>query len=216
MKTIEINALRRTETGKKVSKKLRSEDNVPCVMYGGEEVIHFYSHENNFKNLVYSPNVYVVNFTIDGKTYKAVLQDIQFQPVTDKITHIDFVQVFDDKPVVMNIPIKVYGESIGIKAGGKLRLKRRTIKVRGFLKDLPDVLEIDITNLSIGMSIKIHELTFSKLEILDPPRAMVVAVISSRMSLKDAALPEDEEAEATEEAAAGAEDSGEVESQAGE
>jgi len=213
MKTIEINALLRTETGKKVSKKLRSEGNVPCVMYGGEEVLHFYSHENNFKNLVYSPSVYVVQINIDDKKYKAVLQDIQFQPVTDKIIHVDFVQVFDDKPVLMNVPIKVTGESAGIKAGGKLRMKRRTIKVRGFLKDLPDALEIDITSLNIGMSIKIHELSFDNLEILDPARAMVVAVISSRMSLKDAALPEDEVEEAGEEAEVAPEDAVEGESQ---
>ena len=213
MKTIEINALLRTETGKKVSKMLRSEGNVPCVMYGGEEVLHFYSHENNFKNLVYSPSVYVVQINIDDKKYKAVLQDIQFQPVTDKIIHVDFVQVFDDKPVLMNVPIKVTGESAGIKAGGKLRMKRRTIKVRGFLKDLPDALEIDITSLNIGMSIKIHELSFDNLEILDPARAMVVAVISSRMSLKDAALPEDEVEEAGEEAEVAPEDAVEGDSQ---
>lgn len=207
MKTIEISAQFRSETGKKDSKKLRSENNVPCVMYGGDKVLHFYTHENNFKDLIYTPSVYVVHFSIDGKIYKAVLKEIQFQPVTDKITHIDFVQVSDDKPVVMNIPIKVVGESIGIKAGGKLRLKRRTIKVKGLLNDLPDALEINITRLAIGSSIKIGELSYENLEILDPARAMVVAVISSRMSLKDAALPEDEEEGegAGEEAAAGSE-----------
>ena len=154
-----------------------------------------------------------MQINIDDKKYKAVLQDIQFQPVTDKIIHVDFVQVFDDKPVLMNVPIKVTGESAGIKAGGKLRMKRRTIKVRGFLKDLPDALEIDITSLNIGMSIKIHELSFDNLEILDPARAMVVAVISSRMSLKDAALPEDEVEEAGEEAEVAPEDAVEGDSQ---
>lgn len=215
MKSIEIKALLRSETGKKVSKKLRSEGNVPCVMYGGDQVIHFYTHENNFKDLIYSPNVYIVHFIIDGKTYMAVLQAIQFQPVTDKIIHIDFVQVFNDKPVLMNIPLRITGESVGIKAGGKLRLKRRNVKVRGFLKDLPDSLEIDITLLDIGMSIKINELSFRNLEILDPPRAMVVAVISSRLAAKDSNLPEDEIAE-EEEAAVDAEGSGDAKSSAGE
>ncbi|MCA1756799.1 MAG: 50S ribosomal protein L25/general stress protein Ctc [Bacteroidales bacterium] len=202
MKTIEIKAHLRTGTGKKDSKNLRSENNVPCVMYGGEEIVHFYTHENNFKPLIYTPNVYIIEFDIDGKKYKATLQDIQFQPVTDRITHMDFKQVFEDKPVVMNIPIKVVGDSVGIKAGGKLRMKRRTIKVMGVMKDLPDMLEIDVTSLEIGMSIKIHDLSWENLEILDPPRAMVVAIITSRMAAKDSALPEDEIEEVTEETGA--------------
>jgi large subunit ribosomal protein L25 len=200
MNSIDIKASFRTETGKKSSRKLRKENNVPCVMYGGEEILHFYSHENNFKSLIYTPNVYVVNFDIDGKKVKAVLKDIQFQPVTDKITHIDFIQVADERPVILDIPIKVVGDSIGIKAGGKVRMKRRTIKIKGLVKDMPDSLEIDITDLEIGMSIKIHELSYENLEILDPARAMVVAVQSSRMALKDAALPEDETEEGEEEA----------------
>jgi large subunit ribosomal protein L25 len=199
MKTIEIKAHLRTGTGKKDSRNLRNEKNVPCVMYGGEEIVHFYTHENNFKPLIYTPSVYIIEFDIDGKKYKAILQEIQFQPVTDRITHIDFKQVFEDKPVIMNIPIKIIGDSIGIKAGGKLRMKRRTIKVMGIMKDLPDMLEIDVTSLAIGMSIKIHELSWENLEILDPPRAMVVAVITSRMAAKDSALPEDEVEEGSEE-----------------
>lgn len=171
-------------------------------MYGGDEVVHFYTHANNFKPLIYTPSVYIIEFDIDGTKYKAILQDIQFQPVTDRITHIDFKQVFEDKPVIMNIPIKITGDSVGIKAGGKLRMKRRTIKVKGVMKDLPDMLEIDITSLAIGMSIKIHDLSWENLEILDPPRAMVVAVITSRMAAKDAALPEDEAEEGSEESGA--------------
>jgi large subunit ribosomal protein L25 len=192
MKSIDINAQIRSKTGKKDSKELRKQNNVPCVMYGGDEILHFYTHENNFKELIYTPSVFIVHLNIDGKEYKAILQDIQYQPVTDRITHVDFVQVFDDKPLVMNVPVKIIGESVGIKAGGKVRLKRRTIRLKAFLKDLPDALEVDITDLEIGMSIKIQELSYENLEILDPGRAMVVAVISSRMSLKDAALPEDE------------------------
>ncbi len=197
MKSISIPAQLRTETGKKDSKRLRKEGNVPCVMYGGEKIVHFYTHENNFKDLIYSPNVYIVNFDIDGSNYNAVLQDIQFHPVSDKISHIDFIQVSEAKPVIMSIPVKVTGESAGIKAGGKMRLRRRTIKVRGYIKDLPDTLEVDITDLNIGQSIKIHQLSYPNLEILDPQRAMVVAVATSRMSLKD--MPEGEEAEGEEE-----------------
>lgn len=212
MKTIDISVNRRTATGKKDSKRLRNENNVPCVMYGGEEVLHFYTHENNFKELIYTPNVYIVNLDIDGKKYQAALQEIQFQPVTDKITHVDFVQVFDDKPVIMNIPIRITGDSIGLKAGGKLRIKRRAIKVKGFMKDLPDVLEIDITKLAIGMSVKIHDLSYQNLEILDPGRAMIVAVSSSRLSAKDEALFEDGEESA--EGAEGADGAAEAETEA--
>lgn len=200
MKIIEIKAHLRTEKGKKDSKNLRKENNVPCVMYGGDEIVHFYTHENNFKPLIYTPNAYITELDIDGKKYKTVLQDIQFQAVTDRITHIDFKQVFDDKPVTMNIPISTIGDSPGIKGGGKLRKKRRALKIKGFIKDFPDHLEIDITSLDIGMSLKVQDLNWEHLEILDPPKAMVVAVITSRMAAKDALLPEDmEEAEEGEE-----------------
>jgi len=210
MKTIQINAHLRDETGKKNSKKLRKDGNVPCVMYGGEEVIHFYSHENNFKDLIYSPDVYIVKFDVDGKKIDGALKEIQFHPVTDRITHIDFIQVFDDRPVIMDIPIVATGDSIGLKAGGKLRRKRRVLRIKGLIKDLPDKLEIDISDLAIGQSIKVHELSYDNLEILDPQRAMVVAVISSRMALKDldeaAEEEEDEEGLEEGEAAEGADE----------
>lgn len=202
MKTIEIKANLRDELGKKDTKRLRKEGNVPCVMYGGEENIHFYAPENSFNELIYTPSVYIVKLGINGKDYLAIRQDIQFHPVTDAPVHIDFVQVSEDKPVVMNIPVKVSGESPGIMAGGKLRLKRRSLKVKGLLADLPDVLNIDISRLTIGMSIKVHELSYDNLELLDPQRAMIVAVVSSRMAVKDTEAGEAEEAEEAEEAAA--------------
>jgi len=201
MKTIQIKAHLREETGKKNTKKLRKDGNVPCVMYGGDEVIHFYAHENSFKDLIYSPDVFIIKFDIEGRKIDGVLQEIQLHPVTDRLNHIDFVQVFDDRPVIMNIPIKATGESIGLKAGGKPRLKRRVLKVKGLLKDLPDKLEIDITDLTIGQSIKVHQLSYENLEILDPQRAMVIAVISSRMAAKDL-IEEVEEEKGEEEAEA--------------
>ncbi|MGB5262401.1 MAG: 50S ribosomal protein L25, partial [Lutimonas sp.] len=128
MKTIEIKAHQRKELGKKETKNLRKENNIPCVMYGGEETVHFYAHKNVFKDLIYTPSVYIVKLDIDGKQYMAALKEIQFHPVSDATLHIDFIQVFEDKPVTMNIPISTSGESIGIKAGGKVRLKRRSLK----------------------------------------------------------------------------------------
>jgi large subunit ribosomal protein L25 len=212
MRTIEITAQPREKTGKSETKKLRSEGNVPCVMYGGEETLHFYSQENNFNELVYTPNVYIITVNINGAKHKAVLKDIQFHPVTDKISHIDFIEVSEDKPVTVIVPVNLTGDSVGLKAGGKLRLKRRRLVIKGKIDALPDRLDIDITDLDIGQTIKVSELSYDGIEILDPPRAMVVAVISSRLAMKGMEIPEtvEEEAEAEaegEEAAEGAEES---------
>jgi large subunit ribosomal protein L25 len=211
MRTIEIKAQPREKTGKSETKKLRNEGNVPCVMYGGEETLHFYSQENDFNELVYTPNVYIITINIKGEKYKAVLKDIQFHPVTDKIAHIDFIQVFEDKPVTVIVPVNLTGDSVGLKAGGKLRLKRRRLTIKGKIDALPDKLDIDISDLDIGQTIKVDELSYDGIEILDPPRAMVVAVISSRLAMKGMEITETVEEEAGaeaegEEAAEGAEE----------
>lgn len=206
MKTLDISVKKRTELGKKSSKKLRAEENVPCVMYGGGETIHFYAHENSFRNLIYTHHVYMVNFDIDGKPRKAILKEIQFHPVTDKILHIDFIEVFDNKIAVVNIPIELTGNSVGIRNGGKLRQRRRLLKAKGLITQLPDVLEIDISELNIGESFKVRDLKYENLELLDPPQAMVVGVISSRIAAKGMAevveaAPEAEKPEGEEETA---------------
>jgi large subunit ribosomal protein L25 len=182
MKTIAISAEKRTELGKKNTRDLRKMDHVPCVMYGGTEVLHFHAHENDFRHIVYTPNAFVVEFDLDGAKHKAVMQELQFHPVTDKLNHIDFVEVFDDRPVTVEIPIKLVGAAIGLKDGGKPRLRRRVLKVRGLVQYLPEVLEIDITNVAIGDVIKIGDLSYDNLEILDPARSMVYAIVSSRIS----------------------------------
>jgi large subunit ribosomal protein L25 len=192
MKTIEINGSFRKELGKKSSKELRKANNVPCVIYGGKENIHFYTHENNFKNLIYTPDAHLVNLKIEGKEYNAVLKDIQFHPVSDRIIHIDFTEVATNKPVMINVPIKVSGDSVGIKAGGKLRIRRRSLLVKGFTNDIPEFLPIDITEVKIHQSIKVGELSFDKIELLDPKKSMVLAVATSRVAQK---TPEELEAE---------------------
>lgn len=201
MKTIEIKAVSRKDFGKKSTKSLRNEGMVPCVMYGGKENLHFFAHENEFRGLVYTPDVHLVNLIIDGKSYSAVMKDLQFHPVSDKLQHIDFIQVSEDKPVTIEIPVKITGESIGVKAGGKLRVKRRTLKVKGYTKDFPEHLTIDITNIEIGQSIKIGDLNYDNLEIIDNKRAMIVAVATSRLALKEEGA-EGEAAPAAEEAPA--------------
>jgi large subunit ribosomal protein L25 len=184
MKTIEINASFRKELGNKNAKALRKAGNVPCVIYGGKENIHFYAHENSFKDLIYTPDAHLVNLNIEGKEINVVLKEIQFHPVTDRIIHVDFVEVFPDKPVEVNIPIKVFGDSVGILAGGKLRIRRRSLKAKGFANDLPEVLPIDITELKIHQSIKVGELSYDKIELLDPRNSMVLAVATSRVAQK--------------------------------
>jgi large subunit ribosomal protein L25 len=202
MKTIEINGSFRKELGKKSSKELRKALNVPCVIYGGKENIHFSTHENNFKKLVFTPNAHLVNLKIEGKEFTVVLKDIQYHPVSDKIIHVDFTEVAINKPITIGIPIKVTGDSVGIKAGGKLQIRRRSLLVKGFANDIPESLPIDITEVKIHQSIKVGDLSFDKIELLDPKKSMVLAVATSRVAQK---TPEELEAEtAAAEAAASA------------
>jgi len=186
MKNIEIEGKLRTEFGKKGANALRAEDNVLCVMYGGKENVHFYAHENAFLGLVYTPDVHLVKLNIEGKKYDAVMKEIQFHPVTDKILHIDFIEVFKEKPVVMDIPVKIEGVSAGVKAGGKLKIKRRSLKVKGLAKDFPEHLSINISGLGIGDSIKIGDLNYNNLEIIDNKRSMIVSVEQTRNVQKEA------------------------------
>ena len=201
MKTIEINAFFRKELGKKSSKELRKELNVPCVIYGGKENIHFYTHENNFKNLLFTPDAHIVNLKIEGKEFNVVLKEIQYHPVSDRIIHIDFTEISQGKPIIIGIPIKVSGDSVGIKAGGKLRIRRRNLLVKGLANDIPEFLPIDITELKIHQSIKVGDLSFDKIELLDPKKSMVLAVATSRVAQK---TPEELEAETVAAAAAAA------------
>jgi len=184
MKTIEIKGSFRTELGKKSSKEIRKTGNVPCVIYGKEKNMHFYAHENSFKNLVYTPEAHLVKLIIEDKEYNAVLKDMQFHPVKDNILHADFVEILDNKPVVINIPIKVTGDSVGVLAGGKLSIKKRRLKVKGLANDLPETLPIDITNLAIHQGVKVGELSYDKIELLDPKKSMVLTIATSRVAQK--------------------------------
>jgi large subunit ribosomal protein L25 len=195
MKTLEIKGALRQDLGKKQSSDLRKQGMVPCVMYGGEKNLHFSAHENQFKKLVYTPDVFLVKFELDGQAFEAVMQEVQFHPVSDKIIHIDFVQVARDRKVTVNLPVRLTGNSVGILAGGKLRQRRRYLKVNGLIKDMPERLEIDLTHLDIGDSLKVGDLVYDNLDILDPPRAMVAGVVSSRLISKGLREAEPEEGE---------------------
>jgi len=184
MKTLEIKGTLRTDTGKKDSKQLRKAGNVPCVIYGGEENIHFYIPQLSFKNLVYTSDAHLVKLSVGDKQFEAVVQDIQFHPIRDEIIHVDFVQVFKDKAVTVSLPIELTGSSIGLKNGGKLRQRRRHMKISALIDNIPDHLDIDMTDVDIGEFLKVGDLEYENIEVLDPPRAMIVGVVSSRLIAK--------------------------------
>ena len=184
MKSIEIKGSLRTELGKKSSKQLRKIGNVPCVIYGKEQNVHFHAPELAFKNLIYTAEAHLVDLNIDNKVQKAVLKDVQYHPVSDKLLHADFIEVFDDKPVIINIPVKVSGDSAGVIAGGKLNIKKRSVKVKGLPNDLPEYLNIDITELQIHESVKIGDMSYDKIELMDSKKLMVLTIATSRVAQK--------------------------------
>ncbi|NPA45152.1 MAG: 50S ribosomal protein L25 [Chlorobi bacterium] len=204
MKTIEINAKKRTSLGKKATKALRKENNVPCVIYGQkQDNVHFYAHRNEFKNLVYTPNSYLVDLNIDGEKYIAKMQSIDFHPVTDEITHIDFYRIDLKKEFKIEVPIATTGFAKGIQAGGVLGVARRKVLVKALAENLPDELTLDITDLGIGDAIRINDLKelYPNLEFLDP-QSIVVSINMTRLAKSlagEAGEEGEEEDEATEE-----------------
>ena len=150
MKTLAISAKSRDKVGKSNTRQLRNQGNVPCVLYGGEKQVCFFAHENEFRKLVYTPDVFIVELNIDGEVKRAIMQDIQFHPVTDKILHIDFLEIFDDKEVTISIPVTLKGLAIGVRNGGNLLHRRKKIITRGLPSNLPDAIEVNIEELKIG------------------------------------------------------------------
>jgi large subunit ribosomal protein L25 len=180
MKLLEIKCTRREKIGKKDSKKLRKQGNVPCVLYGGDDNIHFLAPENDFRHLIYTPNVYLLKLDIEGKVFNAVLQDIQFHPVTDSILHMDFYQVFEDRAVSIDVPVQLNGVPEGVKHGGKLALESRRLRARALPGDLPDILQIDVSKIGLGKSIKVEELDFPNIQLLDSPNLVIASVKLTR------------------------------------
>ena len=183
MKTIEIKGSVRADLGKKATRELRKNGQVPCVVYGGESVTHFSAPVDAFRGLIYTPNIYIVDLVIDGKACKAVLKDVQYNCVSDAIEHIDFLEVSDKKPVSIALPVKLNGLAEGVRQGGKLVLKIRKIRVKGLNEKLPDILEIDVTNLGLGKAIKIQDLSFDGLEILEAKNIVVATVKMTRAAM---------------------------------
>jgi large subunit ribosomal protein L25 len=200
MKSITINGSQRESVGKKATKALRNAGQVPCVLYGGDKPVHFTSEEIAFSKLVYTPNAHTVVIALEsGEKFNAILQDIQFHPVTDKILHVDFYQLFEDKEISMEIPIRYIGNSRGVKNGGVLRKNRRSLKVKALPANLPDVIVADVTPLKIGDKLYITTLANDAYKFMHPENTVVCLVRRSRASVD--AFDEVEE-EAAEEAAA--------------
>ncbi len=199
MRKVSISGSQRENVGKTDAKRLRREGQVPCVVYGGTEQIRFHASEKSFKDIVYTPAACIVALNIKGKKMNAVLQDIQFHPVTEQILHADFLEIFPDKPVKMAIPINVTGSSPGVIAGGKLMIKRRKLEVLALPDDLPAEIDIDISALDIGDSVVVDELALEKIRFLDPGNSVVVMVKSARAVMMAPVEAEEEEVEEGEE-----------------
>jgi large subunit ribosomal protein L25 len=185
MNSIAISGSPRENVGKRDAKELRYAGKVPAVLYGGKEQVHFAIDAPALRDLVYTPEVNFAELEIAGKKYNAVMQDIQFHPLTEKIQHIDFLQLFDDKAVTLEVPVKLTGTSPGVKEGGKLVQKLRKLKVNALPKDLPQFVEVSIESLTVGKSIRVRDLITDKYAITNVMEDTVVSVIMSR-ALKQA------------------------------
>jgi len=183
--------------GKKSTKALRDAELVPCVVYGGNEPLNFSAEERSFKGLVYTPEAHTVSIEVDGKTIPAVLQDIQFHPLTDKIQHADFYQLSEDKPVVMEVPVRLTGRSKGVVAGGALRQSFRKLKLKALPGNLPDEIVVDVTSLKIGSKLYVGDIKTDNFTFMHPDNAVVVAVKMSRTAMKGGVVEDDDEEETT-------------------
>lgn len=180
MKHVSMSGSSRESVGKKDAKRLRREGRIPSVLYGGEKQLIFSVADVEFKKILYTPEVQLINFNIDGVKKSAILQDIQYHPVTDNILSADFLEVIDDKPVMVSVPIKITGVSKGVLRGGKLIKKFKKLKVKGLAKHVPEYIEIDITPLNINDVMKVNQVSVPNLTLLDIPNAVIVSVASTR------------------------------------
>ncbi|MCF8319565.1 MAG: 50S ribosomal protein L25/general stress protein Ctc [Sphingobacteriaceae bacterium] len=185
MKSFAISGSRRENVGKRDAKELRYEGKVPAVLYGGDNQIHFAVSAADLKGLVYTPDVHFVDIDVEGTKAQAVLQDIQFHPLTEQILHVDFLRVNDSKPFVMEIPVKLTGTSPGVKMGGKLIQKLRKLRVKAFPKDMPQYVEVGMEVLELGKSVRVGDLSFDKFQVTNNADDTIVSVVMSR-ALKQA------------------------------
>jgi large subunit ribosomal protein L25 len=187
MKTVSLSGSPRANVGKTDANALRAEGRVPCVIYGGGEQTHFSADERHFKDIIYTPDTNLVEIELDGKKYRTVLQEAQFDRITDKLIHADFLKVTDDKPVTVQLPVKAIGQAQGVKDGGKLVVKMRKLKVRGLISKMPEKIELNVEKLGIGKSISAGDIHIDGLAILHPKNISVVSVQTQRAAVEEAA-----------------------------
>lgn len=180
MKTITIEGQLRSEFGKQATRLLRSEQQVPCVIYGGAETVSFSAPVTAFKTLVYTPDFQIAEVKLGGKSYRCILKDLQFDTVTDELIHVDFLELVEDKKVVATMPLKFTGSSIGVKSGGKLVVKMKSLKVKALPKHLRENLEVDITELDLNANIRVQDVKAEGIEIMNSPRIPVASVVMTR------------------------------------
>lgn len=190
MKSIDVKGTARTATGKKAASELRKSGLIPCNLYGEKRdekglpvAVNFSVTPAEVRNLVYSPDIHSVNLNIDGEEHIAIMKELQFHPVTDQLLHIDFYEITAEKPIVMEVPIKLNGLAEGVKAGGKLAASVRNLKVRAPYTNIPEKLDIDVTNLGLGKTIKVGELSFEGLELVTNPSVVVCQVKMTRSAI---------------------------------
>lgn len=213
MKSITIKGSKRESVGKKATKALRNAGQVPCVIYGGDKPMSFSATENAFRNLVYTPNAHTVVIELeDGSKVNAILQDIQFHPVTDRILHVDFYEIFDDKDVTMEVPVVTVGNAKGVRDGGVLRIVSRRLRVKAIPSNLPDMIEVNIDNMRIGDQISVGNIETEGFTIMHSEDEVICQVRTSRTAISE--IEEEEAEEAAEEAAAEAEEGEETETPA--
>ncbi|MCL2650329.1 MAG: 50S ribosomal protein L25/general stress protein Ctc [Candidatus Azobacteroides sp.] len=180
MKTFELKGELRENLGKKASKLSRREGEVPCVLYGGEKVVHFSVTQDGIRKLIYTPEIFLVNLNVNGKVCNAILKDLQFHPVSDKLLHVDFYEVSAQRPIVMEVPVVVEGLAEGVKAGGKLSLELRKLKVKGLYDKIPEKLVINVENLGLGKTVQVGQLSFDNLELMNAKNTVVCAIKLTR------------------------------------
>jgi large subunit ribosomal protein L25 len=180
MKSITIEGHLRTDHGKKAARQIRSQENVPAVIYGGAQEVNFYASAKAFKPLVYTGEFQIAEVTVDGKKYRCILKDLQFDKVTDALIHLDLLELVDDKKVVATLPLKYVGTSVGVKEGGKLVIKIKSLKVKALPKDLVETINVDITNLALNANIRVEDVKAPGLEIMNSPRIPIASVVMTR------------------------------------
>lgn len=189
MKTITIEGQLRSGMGKKATRQLRSEGQVPCVIYGGPSTVSFSAPVTAFKNLVYTPDFQLAEVKVGSNSYRCVLKDLQFDPVTEDLTHADFLELVEDKKVTVTVPIRFTGQPAGVKAGGKLMIKMKSLRVKTLPKNLLENIEIDIENLELNKNIRVEDVKVEGLEILNSPRIPIASVGLTRVLKQEEAAP---------------------------